>query len=111
MWALFAVCQAICTITGTAADAMGIPLERISFPHALQAAVGTVAAPPDQLDLALAAFPDREHDSRGPKAPQVRGQHDGSLWRYHGKAGAPPGADASSLAPPERSGSQTIHGQ
>jgi hypothetical protein len=36
---------------------MGIPPDRISFPHALQAAAGTVAAfPPDQLDLALATF-------------------------------------------------------
>jgi hypothetical protein len=57
MWALFAVYQAICTIAGIGADAMGIPPDRISFPHALQAATATVAAfPPDQLDLALATF-------------------------------------------------------
>jgi len=38
--------QAICTIAGLAAGAMGIPPERISFPHALQAAAATVAAFP-----------------------------------------------------------------
>ena len=46
MWALFAVYQAICRIAGAGADAMGIPPDRISFPHALQAAAGTVAAFP-----------------------------------------------------------------
>jgi hypothetical protein len=57
MWALFAVYQAICTIAGIGEDAMGIPQERVSFPHALHAAAATVAAfPPDRLDLALAAF-------------------------------------------------------
>ena len=57
MWALFAVYQAICKVIGIGANAMGIPPSRISFPHALQAATDSVAAfPPDQLDLALAAF-------------------------------------------------------
>ena len=57
MWALFAVYQAICQLIGAGADAMGIPPERISFPHALAAATDTIAAfPPDQLDLALATF-------------------------------------------------------
>ena len=46
MWALFAVYQAICTITGIAVNAAGIPPARISFPHALAAATGTVAAFP-----------------------------------------------------------------
>ncbi len=46
MRALFAVYQAICRIAGAGADAMGIPPDRISFPHALQAAAGTVAAFP-----------------------------------------------------------------
>src|SRR6266851_1691558 len=46
MWALFAVYQAICRIAGAGADAMGIPPDRISFPHALRAAAGTVAAFP-----------------------------------------------------------------
>ena len=46
MWALFAVYQAICQIAGACAAAMGIPPERISFPHALQAAAATVAAFP-----------------------------------------------------------------
>ncbi len=46
MRALFAVCQAICRIAGAGADAMGIPPDRISFPHALQAAAGTAAASP-----------------------------------------------------------------
>jgi len=46
MWALFAVYQAICQLTGAGVDAMGIPPERISFPHALQAAAATVAAFP-----------------------------------------------------------------
>ena len=46
MWALFAVCQAICRIIGIAVDAAGIPPARISFPHALAAATDTVAAFP-----------------------------------------------------------------
>ena len=46
MWALFAVCQAICQIADAGADAMGIPPERISFPHALAAATDTIAAFP-----------------------------------------------------------------
>ena len=46
MWALFAVYQAICRLAGIGATAMGIPPERISFPHALQAATDTVAAFP-----------------------------------------------------------------
>ena len=46
MWALFAVYQAICTLTGIAVNAMGIPPDRISFPHALAAATATVAAFP-----------------------------------------------------------------
>jgi hypothetical protein len=46
MWALFAVYQAICRLAGIGASAMGIPPERISFPHALQAATDTVAAFP-----------------------------------------------------------------
>ena len=46
MWALFAVYQAICTIAGIGARAMGIPPDRISFPHALAAAAVTVAAFP-----------------------------------------------------------------
>ncbi len=46
MWALFAVYQAICQLIGAGVDAPGIPPERVSFPHALQAAVGTVAAFP-----------------------------------------------------------------
>lgn len=44
MWALFAVYQAICRLTGIAVDAAGIPPGRISFPHALAAATDTVAA-------------------------------------------------------------------
>jgi len=44
MWALFAVYQAICTITGTGAAAAGIPPGTISFPRALAAATDTVAA-------------------------------------------------------------------
>jgi hypothetical protein len=46
MWALFAVYQAICTIVGIAVNAAGIPPARISFPHALAAAMDTVAAFP-----------------------------------------------------------------
>jgi Insertion element 4 transposase N-terminal/Transposase DDE domain len=49
MWALFAVYQAICKITGIGAAAAGIPPGTISFPHALAAATDTVAAfPPEQ---------------------------------------------------------------
>jgi hypothetical protein len=44
MWALFAVYQAICTITGIGAAAAGIPPGMISFPRALAAATDTVAA-------------------------------------------------------------------
>ena len=45
MWALFAVYQAICRIVGIAVNAaLGIPPARISFPHALAAATGSVAA-------------------------------------------------------------------
>jgi hypothetical protein len=44
MWALFAVYQAICKITGAGAAAAGIPPGKISFPHALAAATDTVAA-------------------------------------------------------------------
>ena len=39
MWALFAVYQAIHTLIGTAVDATGVPPEKISFPHALAAAI------------------------------------------------------------------------
>jgi hypothetical protein len=46
MWALFAVYQALCKITGIGAGAAGIPPSRISFPHALAAATDTVAAFP-----------------------------------------------------------------
>jgi hypothetical protein len=46
MWALFAVYQAICRIAGIAVNAAGVPPARISFPHALAAATGTVAAFP-----------------------------------------------------------------
>jgi hypothetical protein len=38
MWALFAVCQALCRLAGMGAAAAGIPPSRISFPHVLQAA-------------------------------------------------------------------------
>jgi hypothetical protein len=44
MWALFAVYQAIHTLIGAAADATGIPPEKISFPHALAAATDSVMA-------------------------------------------------------------------
>ena len=44
MWALFAVYQAICKITGIGAAAAGIPPDKISFPHALAAATDSVAA-------------------------------------------------------------------
>ncbi len=44
MWALFAVYQAIHTLIGAAVDAVGIPPEKISFPHALAAATDTVSA-------------------------------------------------------------------
>ncbi len=58
MWALFAVYQAIHTLIGAAVDAVGIPPEKISFPHALAAATDTVSAafPPHDLDLAVATF-------------------------------------------------------
>jgi hypothetical protein len=46
MWALFAVYQALCKIIGIGVNAMGIPPARISFPRALAAATGTVAAFP-----------------------------------------------------------------
>jgi hypothetical protein len=46
MWALFAVYQALCRLAGIGAHAAGIPPSRISFPHVLQAATGTVAAFP-----------------------------------------------------------------
>ena len=56
MWALFAVYQTICQLTGAGVDAAGIPPGTISFPHALAAAASTITAafPPDRLDLALA---------------------------------------------------------
>ena len=44
MWALFAVYQAIHTLIGAAADATGIPPEKISFPQALAAVTDTVTA-------------------------------------------------------------------
>ena len=44
MWALFAVYQAIHTLIGAAVDTVGIPPEKISFPHALAAATDTVSA-------------------------------------------------------------------
>ena len=84
MWALFAVYQAICVLTGIAVSAAGIPPDRISFPHALQAATSTVAAfPPDQADLALATFllkilmpgffvPDRPDRARPPENQEGR---------------------------------------
>lgn len=46
MWALFAVYQAICRLTGIGAAAAGIPPDKISFPRALIAAMHTVAAFP-----------------------------------------------------------------
>jgi hypothetical protein len=57
MQSLSAGCQALCKITGIGAAAAGIPPDMISFPHALAAATDTVAAfPPEQADLAFAAF-------------------------------------------------------
>lgn len=58
MWALFAVYQAVYTLIGAAADAVGIPPDRVSFPHALAAVTDTVSAafPPHDLDLAVATF-------------------------------------------------------
>jgi hypothetical protein len=44
MWALFAVYQAICALIGAGVDAIAIPPERISFPHALAAATDTITA-------------------------------------------------------------------
>ena len=44
MWALFAVYQALCKITGIGAAAAGVPPGKISFAHALAAASDTVAA-------------------------------------------------------------------
>jgi hypothetical protein len=44
IWALFAAYRAICQLIGAGIDALGIPPERISFPHALAAATGTIAA-------------------------------------------------------------------
>jgi Insertion element 4 transposase N-terminal/Transposase DDE domain len=44
MWALFAVYQAIHTLIGAAVDAVGIPPDQISFPHALAAATDSVTA-------------------------------------------------------------------
>lgn len=44
MWALFAVYQAIRTLIGAAVDAVGIPPNQISFPHALAAATDSVTA-------------------------------------------------------------------
>jgi Insertion element 4 transposase N-terminal/Transposase DDE domain len=44
MWALFAVCQAICQLIGAGVDAAGIPPDKISFPHALAAAASTITA-------------------------------------------------------------------
>jgi hypothetical protein len=44
MWALFAVYQAIHTLIGAAVDAIGIPPDKVSFPHALAAATDTVTA-------------------------------------------------------------------
>ena len=44
MWALFAVYQAVCKITGIGAAAAGVPPDKISFPQALAAAKDTVAA-------------------------------------------------------------------
>ena len=44
IWALFAVYRAICQLIGAGIDALGIPPERISFPHSLAAATGTIAA-------------------------------------------------------------------
>lgn len=46
LWALFAVCQAICKLIGIGTKAAGIPPGTISFPHALAAATDTVAALP-----------------------------------------------------------------
>jgi hypothetical protein len=46
MWALLAVYQAICRLVSLGVQAAGIPPERISFSHALQAATDTVAAFP-----------------------------------------------------------------
>jgi hypothetical protein len=44
MWALFAVYQAIRTLVGAAVDAVGIPPDKISFPHVLAAATDSVSA-------------------------------------------------------------------
>jgi hypothetical protein len=57
MRALFAVYQAVCRVVGIAVNAAGVPPAQISFPHALAAAKDSVAAfPPDQPELAVAAF-------------------------------------------------------
>jgi hypothetical protein len=44
MWALFAVYQAIRTLIGAAVDTVGIPPDKISFPHVLAAATDSVTA-------------------------------------------------------------------
>ena len=44
MFCLVAVYQAICQLIGAGIEALGIPPGRISIPHALAAATGTIAA-------------------------------------------------------------------
>ena len=44
MWALFAVYQALCKIAGIGAAAVVVPPDKISFPHALAAAMDSVVA-------------------------------------------------------------------
>jgi hypothetical protein len=44
MWALFAVYQALRALIGVAVDTVGIPPDRINFPHVLAAATDTVTA-------------------------------------------------------------------
>jgi len=55
MWALFAVYQAICKITGSGSR-RGVPPDTISFPHAWRATDTVALFPPEQADLAFATF-------------------------------------------------------
>ena len=102
MWALFAVYQAICKITGAGAAAAGITPDKISFPHALAAATDTVSSfSPEQADLSFATFLLKILGARAPSPGTARTGRAPARGRR--PATSRP-ADPASLASPTSSG-------
>jgi hypothetical protein len=72
MWALFAIYQAICKITGAGAAAAGIPPDMISFRHALAAATAAVAAFPLSRPISRSPYSCSRSSPREPSPATAR---------------------------------------